>query len=148
MRKSHGNKVTHTHFFTPKSFKDFDLLEAKIKSIMRSRKKMGDLWNRIDFNGNNIVSLAEIDKLAVEAFPILNHKPALMRAYKATIKAGNGDDWVEKKEFKSLLGNLIYFNKIFWLFDNNDADKDRRLNEKEFKWMLMALGEKMSDQQA
>merc|ERR1712070_352688 len=53
MRKSHGNKVTHTHFFTPKSFKDFDLLEAKIKSIMRSRKKMGDLWNRIDFNGNN-----------------------------------------------------------------------------------------------
>merc|ERR1719336_857886 len=114
---------------------------------MKDKKKLRELWKRIDFNGNNIVSLAEIDKLVVEAYPLLNHKPALMRAYKATIKQGNGDDWVERKEFKMLLGNLFYFNKIFWLFDNVDGDKDRRLTKKEFKWCLNMCGAKMSERE-
>lgn len=150
MRKSLGHKATHTHTVQKKSLAKFDQLEGQFKALMGSKKKLKDLWHRIDFNGNNIVSLAEIDKLAVEAYPLLNHKPALMRAYKATIKSqsANGDDWVQKKEFKMLLGNLIYFNKLFWLFDNSDGDKDRRLNEKEFKSCLVALGEKMSDHQA
>merc|ERR1712070_573185 len=117
MRKAAGHKATHTHFVKQKTFKDFDDLEKEIKGIIADNGKLRELWQRLDFNGNNIVSLAEIDKLAVEKYPVLNHKPALMRAYKATIKAGNGDDWVQKKEFKSLLGNLFYFNKIFWLFD-------------------------------
>merc|ERR1712227_455386 len=46
------------------------------------------------------------DKLAVEKFPLLNHKPALMRAYKASINTVKPDDWVEKEEFKTLLGNF------------------------------------------
>lgn len=87
------------------------------------------MWKRLDFNGNNIVSLAEVDKLVNEQFPLLNHKPALMRAFQATLKGGmlrckafrqmqgNGDEWVQKHEFKMLLGNLFYFNKLFWLFD-------------------------------
>merc|ERR1711964_961322 len=83
--------------------------------------------------------------MGVEAYPVLNHKPALMRAYKATIKAGDGDDWVDKKEFKALLGSLFYFNKIFWLFDKADSDRDRRLTFKEFKWCLNVCGAKMSD---
>lgn len=148
MRKALGNKSTHTHTVTKKSLSKFDQLEKTFKGVCKDKKKLRDIWDRLDFNGNNIVSLAEIDKLCVEMYPLLNHKPALMRAYKATIKAGNGDDWVQKKEFKSLLGNLIFFNKIFWLFDHSDADKDRRLTEKEFKWCLACLGENMSDSQA
>lgn len=148
MRKTLGNKSTHTHTIQKKSLQKFDELEKTFKNMCKDKKKLREVWDRLDFNGNNIVSLAEIDKLAVQAYPLLNHKPALMRAYKATIKAGNGDDWVQKKEFKSLLGNLIFFNKIFWLFDQNDSDKDRRLTEKEFKWMMACLGEKMSDSEA
>jgi len=150
MRKNLGHKATHTHTVTQKSCQKFDQLEQQFKTIINAKdnKKLKDVWSRLDFNGNNIVSLAEIDKMCVEAYPLLNHKPALMRAYKATIKTGNDDDWVQKKEFKTLLGNLIYFNKIFWLFDNSDGDKDRRLTEKEFKWCLACLGEKMSDSQA
>lgn len=148
IRKHHGHKATHTHTFKKKSFRDFDELERKIKSIMYNKKKLLKLWHRIDFNGNKIVSLAEIDKLCVEAYPLLNHKPALMRAYKATIKAGDGDDWVQKREFKSLLGNLFYFNKIFWIFDHVDGDKDRRLTFEEFKWCLHACGAKVSDAEA
>merc|ERR1740130_71477 len=148
MRKHHGHKATKGHVIKQKTFKDFDNLEAKIKTVCKDPKGLLSLWKCLDFNGNNIVSLAEIDKMCVEKYPLLNHKPALMRAYKATIKAGNGDDWVQKKEFKSLLGNLIYFNKAFWLFDNADGDKDRRLTEKEFKWCMSCLGEKMSDSEA
>merc|ERR1719378_1502974 len=131
MRKTGGNKATNSHFVNKKGFADFDKLEANIKNIIASKKKLRSLWKRIDFNGNNIVSLAEIDKLCVEKFPLLNHKPALMRAYKLTISkagGGDGDDWVERKEFKRLLVNLFYFNKIFWVFDQVDNDKDRRLN--------------------
>jgi Ca2+-binding EF-hand superfamily protein len=144
MRKSLGNKSTHTHVVSQKSCAKFDQLEKTFKDMCKDKKKLRDVWDHLDFNGNNIVSLAEIDKLCVEAYPLLNHKPALMRAYKSTIQSGNGDDWVQKKEFKSLLGNLIFFNKIFWLFDNADGDKDRRLTETEFKWMMSMLGEKMS----
>merc|ERR1711970_667459 len=108
MRKHHGHKATHTNFVKKKDLSCFDDLEKKIKAIMADKKQLKDLWHHIDFNGNNIVSLAEIDKLAVEKYPLLNHKPALMRAYKATIKSPNadGDDWVDKKEFKELLANL------------------------------------------
>jgi len=147
MRKSHGNHATHAHFITKKCFSDFDALEKKIKAIIKDSAQLRKLWHVIDFNGNNIVSLAEIDKMVVEQYSLLNHKPALMRAYKATIKAGDGDDWVEKKEFKSLLANIFYFNKLFWLFENVDGDKDRRMTYPEFKKLLTVTGcmQKMSE---
>jgi len=140
IRKSHGNRGTHTHYVDKKALVDFNNLEAKIKTIMADNGKLRDLWHQIDFNGNNIVSLAEIDKLVVESFPLLNHKPALMRAYKATIKDGNGDDWVQKHEFKSLLGNLFYFNKLFWLFEEVDGDLDRRMTMGEFQKLMTFTG--------
>ena len=70
-----------------------------------SMSDLKSMWKRLDFNGNNVVSLAEIDKMVVDlvkggVWPAwLNNKPALMRAYKKTIlKDGDGDDWVEKKD--------------------------------------------------
>lgn len=147
LRKSHGNHGTHTHFISKKNMSQFDALEVKFKAMMGDKKQLLDLWHVIDFNGNNIVSLAEIDKMVVENYPLLNHKPALMRAYKATIKAGDGDDWVQKREFKSLLGNLLYFNKLFWLFEKVDDDMDRRLTYQEFRKLLSITGalQKMSN---
>ncbi|CAK8996186.1 unnamed protein product [Durusdinium trenchii] len=96
-----------------------------------------------DFNGNNVVSLAEIDKMAVEQFPLLNHKPALMRAYKASF-GDEGDEFIHKREFKILLANLFYFNKLFWLFDQVDQDHDRRMDIKEFTWCMSMCGLKLS----
>jgi Ca2+-binding EF-hand superfamily protein len=150
LQRHGGHKATKSHCVSKKCFKDFDDLEKVIKGIIADKKKIKELWERLDFNGNNIVSLAEIDKLCVEKYPILNHKPALMRAYKATIHgAGNsGDDWVHKKTFKALLANLFYFNKIFWVYDNVDADKDRRMNLQEFKQCLVVCGDPMPDAQA
>ena len=58
-------------------------------------------WGAIDYNGNGIVSLAEIDKWVVENYPKLNNKPALMRAYKSSDL--DHDSYVNKREFPVLL---------------------------------------------
>jgi hypothetical protein len=72
-----------------------------------------------------------------------------MRAYKATIALHKGqhDDWVEKKDFKTLIGNLFYFNKLYWIFDQADGD-DRRITIKEFQWCLTMCGVTMTDAEA
>jgi hypothetical protein len=68
------------------------------------------MWQSLDVNGNGIVSLAEVDRWVVNAFPLLDHKPALMRAFKtATLKEGDGDDWVERHEFVTVRPALREF---------------------------------------
>lgn len=139
IRAKFGDKATAELVVSKKTFKSFDDVEAKIKAIMKDHKGLTRLWHCVDYNGNNIVSLAEIDKMVVENYPSLNHKPALMRAYKKTIKEGNGDDWVQKREFKTLMGCIFYFNKCYWLFDEINGD-DRRINLKEFSLGISLLG--------
>merc|ERR1719181_1254484 len=112
--------------------------------------KIGELWDVMDANDNQKVSLAEIDKLIVEQYPLLNNKPALMRAYKQTClrDGGDGDAWVEPKEFPQLLVNLFYFNKLFQVFEQVDTDDDRRMDEKEFIAGLGMLGMNLPDDEA
>lgn len=111
----------------------FDQLEEVIRDTCKTKKKRTALWRCLDFNGNGLVSLAEIDKMIVEKFPLLNNKPALMRAYKKTCAQGDGDDWVERKEFIKLLRNLFYFNRVWFVYDQIDSGDDRRIDLAEFK---------------
>jgi len=147
IRAKHGHAATRDLVIQRKSVSQFDELEKKILGSMQDKKKLRAMWKSLDFNGNNIVSLAEIDKWVVEQYPLLNHKPALMRAYKKTIKEGDGDSWVQKREFKALLASLFYFNKIFWIFNEVDGD-DRRLDFDEFRKCLSFCGTNMSEDQA
>merc|ERR1712087_25322 len=142
-----GNRATSDLHIKCKTLKDFDELEGQIKALCHDNAGLKNRWDHLDFNGNDIVSLAEIDKWVVESYPLLNHKPALMRAYKKTIREGNGDDWVQKKEFKALLGSLFYFNKIFWIFNETDGD-DRRMTMPEFRKCLSLFNVQMSAQDA
>jgi hypothetical protein len=54
-------------------------------------------------------------------------------------EGGDGDAWIEPPEFPMLLVNLFYFNKLFRLFDDVDADGDRRLDLNEFKEGILLL---------
>merc|ERR1712166_3579 len=128
----------------------FDALEVEIMQVCKDPAMCDELWDLLDFDGNNIVSLAEIDKLMVQRYPPLNHKPALMRAYKQTClkEGGDGDAWVEPNEFPMLLANLFYFNKLFQCFDQVDTDDDRRLDEKEFLESLSRLSLDLSEDEA
>ena len=113
----------------------FDKLEAEFVAIAADATKLKVLWARIDCNGNGSISLAEIDKAVVQKYPLLNNKPALMRAYKQTClkEGGNGDAYIQPREFPKLLVNVFYFNKLFQLFNAVDADGDHRLDTGEFR---------------
>ena len=94
------------------AYKDEALKKCKAVFNKRSLK---ELWNRLDYNGNKIVSLAEIDKMVVELsktnkyggfFKTLNHKPALMRAYKWT--ASTEGAGMEMSGYKRMSSNNFF----------------------------------------
>jgi len=97
-------------------------MEAKFVAFINDKTQLDAQWRALDFNGNGIVSLAELDKWIVQSFPQLNNKAALRRAFiRTTSKDGDGDDWIQRREFKALLVNVIYFNRAFELFDSIDT---------------------------
>ena len=76
--------------------------------VMPDKAARTALFHEIDVNGNGGLSLAEIDKAVVSGqigramhCPDFDHKPAIMRAYKAADK--DGDDYIERREFFRLL---------------------------------------------
>merc|ERR1712039_964063 len=115
--RSCGEHATLEHHVKPKAMSDFDALENKIKDLCRDHAKLKD-------------------------------KPALMRCYKSTIVNGSHhDDWVHARDFKKLIVNLFYFNKLYWLFDQANGD-DRRMTLQEFKMCLSLCGCQISDAEA
>lgn len=101
------------------------------------------LFNRLDPNGNGILSLAELDRGVIELWPHFSNKTAIMRAYKAADKNGTG--WIAKKEFKYFLKYIVLYNEIFNLF--NDASRDRRITFEEFNAGQEQLGLRVQDSQ-
>jgi Ca2+-binding EF-hand superfamily protein len=127
--------------------------DEQLERVLSSKDELRKLWKQLDFNGNGICSLAEIDKMivSVPGFEKFNNKPALMRAYKRTTSkagGGDGDDWVEKREFAALLRNIYYFNKLWDAFEDVDSDHDRRIDAKEFHEGCQKLGSQMSFEEA
>jgi len=127
-----------------KLLKDLDALETKIQALTQDAEGLKAIWRQLDYNGNNVVSLAEIDKLVVERYPLLNKKPALMRAYKhATGKPETSSidcALVEFQQLPALLKGLFYYNRVYHVFDKIDIDDDRRINLAEFKVGFTMLG--------
>eukprot|EP00811_Abedinium_folium_P011815 NODE_20942_length_775_cov_10.652778.p2 GENE.NODE_20942_length_775_cov_10.652778~~NODE_20942_length_775_cov_10.652778.p2 ORF type:complete len:178 (-),score=40.11 NODE_20942_length_775_cov_10.652778:135-668(-) len=122
---------------------------------MVKKADLRKLWDDLDSNGNGLVSLAEVDKfvegkVGCGKWPVwLNNKPALMRAFKKTIKEdGDGDEWVEKNEFQALLLNIFWFNKLWAVFISIDSGGDRRVDADEFLTGLNRLGLDLSPSEA
>jgi Ca2+-binding EF-hand superfamily protein len=117
-------------------------------AVIKDKAQMKSLWDQVDFNNNGIVSLAELDKLVVEKGWDIS-KPALMRAYKkTTLKDGDGDAWVERKEFAAFLRNMFFFDRLWDVFDDIDTGDDRRIDVGEFKAGMERLGSRLSDAEA
>ena len=87
------------------------------------------IFNDIDPNGNGILSLAELDKACVQIWPQFNHKPAIMRAYKAADKSGNG--FIGRKEFSYFLKYIVHYNELWRTFQQIDRSNDRRISMQE-----------------
>ena len=124
-------------------------MEAKFVAFINDKTQLDAQWRALDFNGNGIVSLAELDKWIVQSFPQLNNKAALRRAFiRTTSKDGDGDDWIQRREFKALLVNVIYFNRAFELFDSIDTGRDQRVDFDEFFSAVSRLGLGLDRKQA
>ncbi len=107
--------------------KSLDELEQKINTLLSSQESLNNVWRKLDNNGNGIVSLAEIDAFAIYTYPLLNKKPALMRAYKKTVQHDD-DEFVHKDELSNLIQNLFYFNRLYYVFDKIETDDDQRID--------------------
>ena len=92
----------------------------------------------MDFNGNGSLSLVEIDKAIVELWPQFDHKKAVLRAYKAADR--NGDGFIRRREFRLLLEYIIYFNRLWDAFESIDANHDQRLDRDEFSAASKLVG--------
>jgi Ca2+-binding EF-hand superfamily protein len=104
-------------------------------------------FQEMDYNGNNLISLAEIDKLILERYPQFDHKPALIRAYYAADKNNTG--LITFDEFKDLWKYIIFYNEMWEKFSKYDSDRDRRINVNEFIRMSHELFEtELSDREA
>jgi Ca2+-binding EF-hand superfamily protein len=117
-----------------------------IDPLCMDRDAINEAFDRFDFNGNGGLSLAEIDKAVVELLPRYNHKPSLMRAYKASDKDGNG--CVTRREFRKLLHFLVYFTDLWGVFETIDLDNDHRFSPEEFRRATKLVGHSMSDSEA
>lgn len=95
-----------------------------------SAEEIDAIFKTIDFNGNGMLSLAELDKAVLELWPHFNNKPAIMRAYKAS--DANGSGFISKKEFHLFVLFIQVFDTAWKTFLTIDRDGDRRLTLQEF----------------
>ena len=111
---------------------------AGVKMVMPNRAERDALFRRIDYNGNGMLSLAEIDKAVLELWPQFDHKRALMRAYQAADR--NGDGMIRRREFRLLLKYIIYFDQMWEHFEEIDSNHDHRLSPAEFAAGCATMG--------
>ncbi|KAI8823700.1 uncharacterized protein EV422DRAFT_366731 [Fimicolochytrium jonesii] len=98
-----------------------------------------NLWKTFDYNGNGILSLAEIDRAIIQSFPqYASRKPVIMRAYKATDASKDG--FVDRKEFGRLMSYLENYDRFYTQFQKLDKDGDHRVDFAEFSKGWKSLG--------
>ncbi|KAH8076906.1 Ca2-binding protein [Aureococcus anophagefferens] len=95
-----------------------------------SKVELQHLWSRYDFNGNGMLSLAEIDKL-VSGSPEYDNKQALLRAYKFADVDGSG--FITKREFPTLVRSIAYFKGLADEFAELDASAATAVDFSEFR---------------
>ncbi|RIA84017.1 hypothetical protein C1645_742649 [Glomus cerebriforme] len=91
-------------------------------------KKVFDIF---DYNGNGVLSLAEIDRAVIELYPDLaKNKLAIMRAYKAADTSKDG--LIDFNEFERLINHLHYY-ELLMMCKKIDKNNDNLINFMEFK---------------
>ena len=85
--------------------RDFDALEAEFVGIATDPARLQQVWDQMNATGGSTLSLMEITTWCYGRYPLLNNKPALMRAYKQTClkEGGNGDAYIDPQEFPMLI---------------------------------------------
>ena len=132
-------------------YKNYDwdslLSSLPIKKTAEDRKKRRELWNQMDINGNNYISLAEFDKGLRDVLKlpdIFKLKKVSLRAFQAAktaVKSSSkyGDDYVGWLEFRIILVYLRQYFEYYVMFCRIDTSDDFKINLDEFKKAVPTL---------
>jgi len=123
-----------------------------------STQKRKELFDNMDTSANGQLSLAEIELgvLSYVGSEIMQMKPAIRMAYKASRGVDPKDDkyeacFVDFAEFRILLVNMRRYLELYAAFDGIDNGDDGRINFEEFSTglgMLEDWGVKVEDPEA
>ena len=121
---------------------DWKSLSEKLptKNDEKSKKRRKELWKRADPNGNGYLSSAEVDLMVRDTVgeEMFSAKPVIQSAFHAARKSGGGKqtgraaDYIERKEFRTLLIMLRQYYELYAMFNRLDTSDDRRIDSGEF----------------
>lgn len=114
-----------------------DLLKDDAPRIP-DRAECDKIFDSIDTNSNGTLSLAELDLACIRLWPALNHKAAIMRAYKLADDSGNG--WLDKAEFHRFCFYLPLYADLYTRFKAADTDRDGTVSFDELRYAKGSLG--------
>jgi len=132
------------------------------KAFLADKEACKAAWSKVDFNGNGIVSVAEMDKFIgesanpeseVESFgnlfsPVIDtntgkpKQPVLIRAWKKCTSreySTHDDGFIHRHEFRAFVKYILLYNSLFQVFDEINGD-DRRIDIDEFKAGMTKFG--------
>jgi Ca2+-binding EF-hand superfamily protein len=126
----------------------FDADEAKFEALCKDTASANKQWVRLDSDHSGHVTIYEVGKWLERDFPRLNNHKALRRAFtQTTIIEGDGNPTVEYSEFRTLLSNLLYFNRLYAVFSKMDKDGDSCVSLDEFKRAVRSTKADIGDRQ-
>jgi hypothetical protein len=104
-------------------------------------------WNRLDANGNGLVSGAEVDTWVQQHHKPLRQRAVIKQAVLQTLKLENGQiaEYIKRDTFPALLVNFVACMRAWIMFDSmNQTEehvglKDKRIEFNEFRDGLMKL---------
>ena len=133
--------------------KFLDAQEIAWKQCTVEPAKMKKEWNRLDSNGNGLVSGAEVDTWVQQHHKPLRVRAVIKQAVIQTLKSCDGTvaEYVKRDTFPNLLVNFVACMRAWIMFDGmNKSDesvglKDKRIEFGEFKDGLMLLSHHVTE---
>ena len=122
--------------------------KSRLVLSMPPKEKRDEAFNTLDTGSSGGLSLVEITKAAVKLWPKFNNNPALLRAYQAADKSGDG--YINRREFRFVIEYLIYFEGLWPAFEAIDEGKSdaEGLSGEEFTTACTACGLGLSADEA
>jgi hypothetical protein len=103
-----------------------------------TKLERAQLFERFDENGNGRLSYGEVENAARLMWPEVGQKRVLMAAFRDS--DGSGDGTLQRKEFRTFLQKLRYYDSLWRLFEVIDDSDDHRLTFDEFDAGMIKIG--------
>ena len=148
-----GAKIKMQGGLTKGKQRDWDGLTDAILTIVQDEQAMDAIYDRINFNANEMITLDDCARIMGEQHQLLDHKDAWVRSHAVLdgqLSEGSQSSdlidlgqtvWIERGEFRMLMLTTLCFVKITSTLDETQMDPDHMFGEDEFKRICSKLGD-------